>query len=134
MSKHDKWTIFGLLQYIKQNDVRYEQRFNSQEKAVTIALDEIKAHFAEMNEFRGTLTDQATEFARRTEVLSMWNGMNERLKNVETFKDSSLGAHSGVEEKRKQSNWLIGATVTAIGVIVAASGIIIAVILRTKAF
>lgn len=88
------WTIDSLSQHIlrimQERDVRYEQRFAGQEKAVNAALIAAKEavtkaeaaaekRFDSVNEFRSTLADQQNTFVTRTE----WDGkhiaLGERL-------------------------------------------------------
>jgi hypothetical protein len=67
-------------------DARYTERFVAQEKAIDKAetanekrFDEIRERFITVNEFRGTLTDQATMLMPRAETAALIVALDEKV-------------------------------------------------------
>ena len=81
-----------LLALMNERDLRYGQRFDSQERAVTKALDAADKRFESVNEFRNQLKDQTGTFITRNEMwgwlvalimmgFSAWNVLQGILRN-----------------------------------------------------
>lgn len=91
------WTVETLFEYfnarITDMDVRQQQRFDAQTKAIDAAMaaadkatdkaqEAAKDKFESVNEFRGTLTDQNATFITRAEAMSMFERDSERLQEI----------------------------------------------------
>lgn len=74
-----------------------EQRFMAQEKAITKAETSMIERFASVNEFRGTLQDQAAQFITRAE-----HSATER--NVDILRVESAAFHASVTGYERQSS------------------------------
>lgn len=112
ISLNKGWTLDG---YIAHNesmrdelDRRYQQRFIAQEQAVQAALTSAKdaVHKAEMasekrfegvNEFRATLSDQASTFISRTEVDQRMKGIDEKVDIIMGRMDRLEGRSGGMD-------------------------------------
>jgi hypothetical protein len=103
---------------LADRDKRYEQRWSaqehaisaalaSQEKAVTAAMVSAKEavlkaeianekRFDTVNEFRGTLSDQASKLMPRIEVDARLNAMSEKMSDMSARMDRSDGRGSGM--------------------------------------
>jgi hypothetical protein len=103
------WTFETLLAHLhavlREMDLRYQQRFDSQqraledarvtdakavqaalsasEKAVIKAETATEKRFEAVNEFRSTLSDQAQHFASRTEVQALLSGLADRVEALD---------------------------------------------------
>jgi hypothetical protein len=78
---------------LKERDHRYEDRFvsmdakttlalSSSEKAITKAEFATEKRFDAVNEFRGTLSDQAATLMPRAEALSLFKGFSEQISEL----------------------------------------------------
>lgn len=123
----EEWTIDTAMQHIlkivEQNDLRYAQRFDAQEKAMQMALAEAskavnkaegatEKRFEGVNEFRAQLTDQARTFMPRAEAEIQMKAMAEAIEVLRSRVEVSEGHGSGVKDF---AGWIVG----AIGVIIA---------------
>jgi len=121
----ESWSIETLRAILQERDVRYAQRFIDMERALTAALVAsekaiIKAEvatekrFESVNEFRTTLSDQATNFVTRAEFAATTERDRERLTELTDRLNKSEGRGSGL-----QAGWvyLLGA-VAALGTLV----------------
>lgn len=63
----------------KERDLRYQQRFEAQEKAIGKYEDATKEWKLNANEFRGQLTDQAGTFVRNDKFEASANALRERI-------------------------------------------------------
>ena len=102
-----------IAQRFTDSDLRYQQRFDAQTKALDAALAaqkeavqtalvaaekantkaELSAdkRFDSVNEFRQTLTDQATTFIPRTEAEARIAALSEKLDDLKTYQAASIG-------------------------------------------
>jgi preprotein translocase subunit SecF len=82
--------LAGLVELLAERDLRYQQRFDAQEKATANAFESAKEavlkaeaaakdRFESVNEFRAQLGDQAATFMRRTEAEARMDAGDERL-------------------------------------------------------
>jgi hypothetical protein len=108
-----------------ERDRRYEQRSNSQDIAVGSALATSKEavdkaetaterRLEVLNELRGVVVDQAREFARKTEVDLLIKGIVERIDALTSLVNTQQAHGGGIKD--------------AFGYVVAAAGLLIAVI------
>ena len=116
----------------EDRDIRYQQRFDAQTKAIDAALQAAKEavikaeiatekRFEAVNEFRGTLTDQAATFVSRAEFNAVRQVYEDRIGALTTRLDKSEGKSAGLS-----SGWSY--IVAAVGVL----GILIAIYANTK--
>ena len=130
-----------LMVLIQSNDLRYQQRFETQEanlitaitaqeKAVAAALQAAKEavtkaeiaaekRFDAVNEFRGQLSDQARTFMPRSESELQINALNEKIDNIQGLLGSLGGRSEGVHAA-------VGYVVGAVGALVGIAGLILA--------
>lgn len=119
---------------IDERDRLYTDRFKATDEKTTLALNASKEaitkaetatekRFDAVNEFRGTLSDQAATLLPRAEALSKFAGYDEKFEDVKkemaAFREShrvmignlqqglsaSGGQHAAERESRQQSNW-----------------------------
>ena len=69
-----------------------EARFNSSQEAVTQFRTTTEAQFASVNEFRGTLTDQASTFATRDTLSAVDKEMSEISRRLATLEARLLAS------------------------------------------
>lgn len=103
---------------MEANDLRYSQRFDAQQKALQDALVGAKENvaaalaaakeavvkaemaadkrFESVNEFRQTLSDQATTFMPRMESNARLDAMSEKIALLQSSKDNIAGHGAGV--------------------------------------
>lgn len=123
------WTIDSLRTHffdiINERDERYKQRFTdletalraalaASEKAIGKAEASTERRFDSVNEFRQTLSDQATTFMTRVEANALIARTTERIQDLTDRMNKSEGHGSGLH-----AGWvyLLGA-VAAIGTII----------------
>lgn len=116
-----KWNIDSLHQYfervLQEKDLRDEQRFIAQNKALDSALSTSNDRLAGMNEFRASLKDQALTFMTRSESDQLVKSNLDKFSQIEKRLDSLDG------QKQGASN-LWGYIVGAIGLIIGIIGLI----------
>jgi Flp pilus assembly protein TadB len=110
------WNVATLKALLDERDLRYQQRFDSSQEALTAALTAaekavaaalaaakeavIKAEnasekrFESVNEFRGALTDQAGKMLTRTEADQRFLAINDAILRIEKVQASAGGADS----------------------------------------
>lgn len=132
-----------LIVLIQANDLRYQQRFETQEanlitaitaqeKAVAAALQAAKEavikaevaaekRFDAANEFRGQLSDQAATFMPRSENELQIKGLNEKIENIQGLLGTFGGRSEGVQTT-------VGYFIAAAGVLITIATIIVAVV------
>jgi len=114
------WTIETLKEYIDkvffEHEIRYSQRFESQEKSVASALAAAKEavtkaenaaekRFESVNEFRNTLSDQQRTLMPRPEAELLIKGLSDRLTKLETVNTETQGQGQG---KEALWGWIVG--------------------------
>jgi len=79
------------------------------EKAIDKAEKAATDRFSSVNEFRSTLSDQATKFVARTEVDTRINGMSEKVNDVSTRVGRIESMGMGRQEKggETRANWTL---------------------------
>lgn len=107
----DGWTFDTLYAHlvalIDERDRRYEQRFVSQldavrnaqdsaQRATTKAEEASERRFAGVNEFRQTLSDQATRFITRAEVEIIAARMTDRILELDKKATRAEGRSGGL--------------------------------------
>lgn len=130
------WTVGTLLQHvmslIESNNQRYEQRFQDQERAVSMALAAAKEavikaeqaaekRFDSVNEFRSTLADQQRTLMPRAESDRALSAMTEKLAALEKQHDAFVSERQGL-----RGGW--GYAVGVIGLVLAVASLIALVI------
>lgn len=130
-----------LLRILTETDLRYQQRYESQQKAITDALlaqkeavsaalaaaDRalVKAEMASekrfegVNEFRATLSDQASHLMPRGETITLVKGLTDKVADLTDRVNRAEGKGSGIA-----TTWAVvvavgGMAVGIIGVILA---------------
>ena len=129
-----------LIVLIQSNDLRYQQRFETQEanlitaitaqeKAVAAALQAAKEavtkaeiaaekRFDAVNEFRGQLSDQARSFMPRAESELQITALNEKIENIQGLLGSLGGRSEGISAA-------VGYIVGAVGALVGIVGLVL---------
>lgn len=142
--------IDALTRIIDERDRRYEDRFTamdektglaltSSEKAVTKAETATEKRFDAVNEFRGSLKDQADTMIPRSEANSKFKGVDDKIEEVK--KDISVlresrSKGSGKEEEhilfQGRKDWGIGIAVTIVAilfsVVLGAAGLVVSIL------
>lgn len=136
----DKWA-----QVRDADDLRYQQRFDAQQKAVVDALlaaekavnaalasadrAVVKAEtaaekrFESVNEFRAVLSNQSASLMPRTEADAQFRSMSEKIDDIKTRIDRGEGNSQGARGERADANMTIGSVMGIIGGIVAVLGL-----------
>ncbi len=115
--------IESLERFYEERDRRYEDRFKAQDEKTTLALTASKEaigkaetatekRFDAVNEFRGTLSDQAAHLLPRAEADVKFGNFDEKIeslkKEIQGLRESrSAGEGNDVQAQRDraQSNW-----------------------------
>jgi hypothetical protein len=83
---------------LAESDKRYTARFEAQEKAVYVALEQTKTRFENVNEWRGTVTDLLANAMPRQEAESRSTSTSEKIIQLQSRLDklegSGLGKHA----------------------------------------
>jgi hypothetical protein len=109
-----EWTISTLHEHLtrilSERDQRYEQRFADLEKSLTVALaasekailkaeSATERRFEAVNEFRSTLSDQATQFVTNAEndatILRISDRLEELSNRVNRSEGRGVGLNAG---------------------------------------
>jgi hypothetical protein len=112
------WSVDTLKEYMESRlndaDLRNEQRFIAQEKAVVKAEVATEKRFDGVNEFRAQLSDQAATFMPRKESEARHSSLVEKYDALQARVDRSEGRSGGLN-----SGW---------GYLVAAAGLILVLV------
>jgi hypothetical protein len=139
-----------LLQVMDERNVRYEQRFTamdektslaltSSEKAVTKAETATEKRFDAVNEFRGSLKDQADTLYPRTEAETKFRSYDEKLDDMKKeisslreYKSENQGKTVAVEKnfdvERLQKSTNISTIIAAVAAVAAVCAVIISAV------
>jgi hypothetical protein len=79
---------------VAQHRMLTEERFLSRDKAVEMAVESMQKRLEGMNEFRQTLSDQATKFLPRTEYQSTTTATADRISTLSSRMDRAEGSDS----------------------------------------
>lgn len=93
--------------FLEERDRRYSERFDAQEKAVAAALAAAKEavikaelsadkRFEGVNEFRATLSDQASTFMPRGEAHAMMQRLDDKIDSESTRLQEKLDSTNGL--------------------------------------
>jgi chromosome segregation ATPase len=128
-----------VLAIIDERDRRYEDRFKamdektglaltSSEKAFTKAETATEKRFDAVNEFRGSLKDQADRMMPRAEADGRFGGVEDKIdeikKEVNSLRENRsemTGVKVTTLEGRQQNNWMIGTVLGALAVVISAA-------------
>ncbi|WP_158708803.1 hypothetical protein [Streptomyces sp. NRRL S-920] len=131
----DGWTVEVLRAHVgaifEERDKRYDQRFNdldmatkaalaASEKAVNKAENAMERRFEGVNEFRSTLSDQASQFMTRLEAVAAIERNSERIQELTDRLNRSEGKGAGLN-----AGWAY--LIAGVTVIAAVVGIILGV-------
>lgn len=104
----------------------------SVDKAVAKAEAATERRFESVNEFRGTLTDQAREFVRTDYMLQAFEGRDqliqalaERVRELELARSTTAGSDTGVAARDSNQRQQIGMYVGLAGVVLTVIALII---------
>lgn len=135
-----KASVENLAEVMNERDRRYEDRFTAMdektslalagsEKAVSKAETATEKRFDAVNEFRGTLSDQATNLLPRAEASAKFQSYDEKLedmkKEIGSLRESRSGSAGAKDERAvvvAQNNW--GSHMLLLGLFSAASLIV----------
>jgi hypothetical protein len=116
----DKVSVCQYLErIIKENDRRYEERFQAQEKAVTVGITALEDRLRGMNEFRGTLEDQARKFIPRSEAELALDTLHGEIDKINSELSTARAERMGIK-----GGW--GYAVAVMGVVISLASIIYA--------
>jgi hypothetical protein len=140
----------NLLRVMDERDTRYEQRFTAMdektslaltasEKAVTKAETATEKRFDAVNEFRGSLKDQADTLYPRTEAETKFRSYDEKMDDMKKeisalreYKSESTGkavvSEKNYDVERLQKSTNIATTIAAVAAVASVCGVIIALI------
>jgi hypothetical protein len=88
-----------------ERDIRYQQRFESQEKALEEAKRSSEKRLDGMNEFRGSLNDAQKTYITRTEAMSIITRNEQDIKAVTDRVNIQQGHGTGLKDGW---GWIIG--------------------------
>jgi hypothetical protein len=88
-----------------ERDLRYQQRFESQEKALEEAKRASEKRLDGMNEFRGSLTDAQKTYITRVEAMSVITRNEADIKAVTDRVNMQQGHSTGLKDGW---GWIIG--------------------------
>jgi hypothetical protein len=108
-----------------ERDHRYEDRFNSQENAVVVALASINRRLDLLNESRQTIADMIATSPSRAEVKTSFAAIETELKHINTRLDLGEGTHAG---RGSMWGWVVG----AIGLVALISSLILDFVTKLK--
>jgi len=80
-------------------------------ESTKLAKDIMDARLASMNEFRGSLRDQQSNFVGRTEAMTRWQGYDE---DIRTLRES----RAELQGKANQSQVLIAEIIAVVGTVI----------------
>ena len=117
--------IDAIRSQIGESDRRYEQRFDAQEKATTVAITSAKEavikaetatekRFESVNEFRAALGDQASKLLGRGEFSVAQKSLIEKIESLEKRLNLREGATEGAD---KTLAYIISAISVLFGII-----------------
>jgi hypothetical protein len=135
-------------------DLRYQQRFDAQtkaidaallaaekaigaaliaaEKAVTKAEVATEKRFEGVNEFRQMLSDQATQFVARAEFSAMRDVSAERMRDLSSRLDKFEGTLSGSSSQKTEARAGTQLSVNTIAVVVAILALAVTIVVSFK--
>jgi hypothetical protein len=129
-----EWTVetlrLHLMAILAERDERYGQRFAdletalraalaASEKAIGKAESATEKRFEAVNEFRGTLSDQASQFMTRTEATALTDRNTERIQELADRVNRSEGRGTGVSASWGYLVGAAGLVATVIAIVVA---------------
>jgi hypothetical protein len=97
-----------------ERDLRYQQRFDSQEKALEKAMRSSESRLDGMNEFRESLSDAQKTYITRTEAMAVITRNEQDIKAVTDRINISAGRGAGMKDGY---GWLIGIIAIAISLL-----------------
>jgi hypothetical protein len=122
--------IKGVERVMDERDTRYAGRFEAMDEKTSLALESSKEavlkaetatekRFEGVNEFRGTLSDQAANLLPRSEAAARFGGIDDKIealkegfsKEISSLRESrseSGGERLAHQGSRQQNNWVIG--------------------------
>jgi len=127
---HVEARILELEKFINAN-------LTSEKEARTIALatakdaidksdKSVEIHFASVNEFRQSLSDQTTKFPSRLEVDVKFNAVNDKLASLEKLADQNAGKAEGIN-----AVWVV--LLGAIGMVIEVGTLVLLVVYKGRA-
>jgi len=91
--------------FLEERDKRYDERFKAQEAAILKAEAATERRFQSVNEFRQTLSDQATGFFMRNEALMKFDSFDEKIdglkKDIQSLRESRSESAGGISTTGK---------------------------------
>jgi hypothetical protein len=134
----------------QESDLRYQQRFDGQQKALQDALSSaekavnaalaaadravLKAEtaaekrFEAVNEFRAVLSNQSATLMPRTEVDAQFKSVTEKIDDLKARFDRGEGVIRGGGDTRTQARLDMGTVISILSMIIAAGALVTAVV------
>lgn len=84
-----------IMTVLDERNRRYEQRFEASQEALHTALMALEARLQGVNEFRATLSDQASTFATRDQVDALREAVSALTGRIERAEGSRAGISTG---------------------------------------
>lgn len=128
---------------LRETDLRYQQRFDAQQKAVADALlgaekavntalasadravlkaeSAAEKRFESVNEFRRTLNDQAVTLLTRSEAEARLGALNDKVNVITGRLDRGEGTSTGVQQARVDGHMTVGSVV---GIVMGTVGVL----------
>lgn len=88
--------------------MRYQERFDTQKEAISKAEESANKRFDSVNEFRNTLSDQATRLFTRAEAEARFNAISDKMSTLNDMTVAIAGNNRGnreaVDDRRASTN------------------------------
>ena len=92
----------------KEVDLRYEQRFESQQMAISKSETATERRLEGVNEFRKTLSDQTASLMTRAEAMALFSGLTEKMGVLVKVIDRGEGQKEGSRERLRDTSSALG--------------------------
>lgn len=116
------WTVDTLRELIitrmDERDRRYTEKFDAQEKAVLVALDQTRTRFENVNEWRGTVSDLLANAMPRPEAVTINAATNDKIQAINSRLDKIEGGGSS-------KHALFGYVVAVAGILIAIGALVL---------
>ena len=123
--KHLELHVQRLEEAIALSDKSTRDRFCAQEKTTKLLADALEKRLDGMNEFRLALTDQASEFASRSDLDTLHNLIEADLRILREARSKLEGAASQADVGKAMRYAVIGAVAASFGILIGIGNILL---------
>lgn len=118
-SKHNVDTVIDLFdRLLAERDKRYQERFDSQEKALAKAEQSLSDYKASANEIRAALNDYQKNTMPRIETETRFSSIDKLIKVLELSEGRGEGVSFATARSREQSNFMKTLIVSIVGMVI----------------